>query len=380
MKKLLLLVFTLLLITIPTLAQDVTITPDTPTPTPQPVTLHLLVERDWLVIYVANAEPLWLRGLQLRTQNRTSTLETDFDILLLADGFAPPGACFVYRLAGSTLPLPGVCTQPNRIFQREVPRADVFWYDFVTFQPRAIAVIGAGVSSITGELCPASLPDCPVTWLIPPTPTPVPTDIPTPGPTAAPTLTPDGTLPVLALSARCDGNNALFFVSNQGASLLHSIRWNGYIGGVYNQGGVIQPINSGVQNFFFFRFVSTDGYETRIELEAAKGVRFENGGTVSITCPEGTASAAPMATAMQTTKGYPCEGAIVSISASTLNVVRSSPSDAAPLSHAVKSGSTVTIISKLSASGKEWYQIVFNNSQTTGWILAEYIVPSATCE
>lgn len=373
MKKILLLLLMMLLAASSVFAQNETPT-HSPTATPLPVTLHLLVERDWLVIYVATTDPLWLHGLQLRTQARTASIESDFDVLALSEGFAPPGACLVYRLSGSTLPLPSICSQPNRIFQREVPRADVFWYDFVAFQPRAIAVIGDGAPSITGELCPATLPDCLVWWLIPPTP--VPTNTQTPTLVQASTLSQTSTATsAIAKVELAIGMPALVQPSNGSPLATNSnpldIREGP--GVAYRRtgtlfAGTIVTIVDGP--------VVADGYQWwKIERNKIVGWAVDSLEAGPILIP-----LIPTATAASAVKGYPCEGRVVFYSSVPLNVVRVSPASRSSFRDPIQQGISVTILSKVQETLQDyWYQISDLAGEELGWIPVEHVVPSANC-
>jgi hypothetical protein len=289
----------LLLLATPTLAQETTPVTETPTATPLPVTLRLFAERETLTLYVATSEPISLNGLEFRVLDDqgnvlTIPLTQGFDVLRLRGGIAESGSCLSYRLAGSVLPLPTVCTRRNLIFQRDVSRADIFWYDFVLNQPRTIVVVGSGLA-VTGATCAPNIPDCTVQWYIPPTPTPTPTLAENlSGIQSEPTLTPTPptppanlvNLPVLALTARCDGNSAMFYISNNGKSLTFDVPWSGFINDHYYTSGTIRPMIGGLWNYFFWRFDSVDGAETSIELIPTIGVTFENEGKVAITCPQ----------------------------------------------------------------------------------------------
>ena len=90
-----------------------------------------------------------------------------------------------------------------------------------------------------------------------------------------------------------------------------------------------------------------------------------------------TATSQPTAT--QVVRGYPCEGVIVSRSSSLLNVVRSNPSDSAPLRNPIEQGSRIRILRKIEESQVDvWYQIANMNNVSLGWVRAEYLI-SDTC-
>lgn len=137
----------------------------------------LMVERDEsLTLYIAASEPVSLIGLSFRVVNslgrfQTFKIEEGFASLRLTGGIAQPGSCFVYTQAGKSPVLTSICSTPNRVFRIEVPRADVFWYDFTTNRQRDIAIVADDTP--TGDICTAVLVECAFTYLalILPTPT-----------------------------------------------------------------------------------------------------------------------------------------------------------------------------------------------------------------
>jgi formylglycine-generating enzyme required for sulfatase activity len=129
--------------------------------------LHLIVSKEFLVIYVSWPSAISLAGLQFRIVNpqgifQSFKVEEGFDALRLTDSFAPPGACYAYRLSGTNAPLPSVCAQPSRTFIRDVAEVDVFWYDFTANRKRDIAIMSNG--KLTGDVCSASATDCPFNY------------------------------------------------------------------------------------------------------------------------------------------------------------------------------------------------------------------------
>ncbi len=133
--------------------------------------LNLFVERDALTLYVA-VGPAWLGDLEFRALNAQGVVQSiplrdGFDVLAITGGYADAGTCFVYRLSGATPPLQDTCSLPNRVFRRDVTRADLFWYDFVTSRARTVIIYGSG-AGVNGEPCPPDLPDCPVAWSVTP--------------------------------------------------------------------------------------------------------------------------------------------------------------------------------------------------------------------
>ena len=355
----------------------------TPSPTTIPVTLHLLTDVDTLTLYIASPENLLLAGLELRILDsagdaQTITIPALFDILKLADSYAQPGSCFVLRLVGTDSPLPGTCSQPNRVFRRDIARADVFWYDALRSEPRDIIVMNNG-TLVTS--CPAALPNCPIQWYVPLPPSAA---TPTPGdsPTAVLSPTP-GNVPILSLAAACDGGDAVFYVSNTGAALLHSVIWDGYYNGKYLLGGTIQPIASGIMNSFFWRFENTDSGETRITLRPIEGIIFAND-SAAITCPQGLSVPMVLPTSVEVVKEYPCSATVVSPGGSAsvlLNIVRSLPRSNAPLQNSIEWGSDVRIQRKITESGsmQAWYEIYDAHETRLGWIPVEFTTLSESC-
>ncbi|MCB9453212.1 MAG: hypothetical protein H6672_17405 [Anaerolineaceae bacterium] len=364
--------------------QETPTTTPTPSPTAIPVTLHLLADVDTLTLYVSTQENLLLSGLELRIRDsggnaQTISIPTLFDILPLADFYAQPDSCFILRLAGSNSPLPGTCSQPNRIFRRDVARADVFWYDSLRSAPRDIVVMNNG-ALVTS--CPAALPNCPIQWYVPPS-SPA-TATPTPGISPTSTLAPTlAQAPVLSLAAACDGDDAVFYVSNTGATLLHSVIWDGYYNREYLLGGTIQPMASGIMNSFFWRFENTNGVETRIDLRDTEDIIFTNN-SAAITCPQGLSVPMAVPTSVEVVQAYPCDATVVSPGGSPsvlLNIVHTLPRSNAPLQNAIEWGTVVSVQRKITESGSTqvWYEIFDDTATRLGWIPAEYAALSASC-
>lgn len=131
-------------------------------PVERTAALRLIVSPESLTLVVVSAQAINLNGLGfLVTDGRGGThtveLAGGFDILQLTRGIAEPGTCFVAVEAGKTPPLPSACTQPQRVYRRELPRADVFWYDFVGNYQRDVAILRDG-NLVT--LCAAAAPEC----------------------------------------------------------------------------------------------------------------------------------------------------------------------------------------------------------------------------
>ncbi|NWG18502.1 MAG: toll/interleukin-1 receptor domain-containing protein [Chloroflexi bacterium] len=129
-------------------------------------TLRLITSPDTLTIVVQASASVDLRGLNLRYEDSFGAVVTrhpadDFDVLALTRGMAEPGACFVYREAGSSSPLANACTNTQKVFRREVTRADVFWYDFTTNRPRDLVTLNGEQLII---VCPGSSPSCDVAY------------------------------------------------------------------------------------------------------------------------------------------------------------------------------------------------------------------------
>jgi hypothetical protein len=195
----------------PTQTPRPTDTPTAPTTTPPPTptalttaTLRLFRDSDTLTLYVATGL-VNLSGLQFRVVGRPDiSLQSRFDALQLANGLAQAGDCYVLRRAGSSSPLAGNCARPDRVYRADLALSDVFWYDTVTNQPGAVAILQDG-NPLT--VCSPTAPDCevqypvtasapavptrplPTATNIPPTPTSVPPSVtPAPTYTATPTV------------------------------------------------------------------------------------------------------------------------------------------------------------------------------------------------
>ena len=130
--------------------------------------IHLLIERNSMVVYIAATQPLSLDGLAFRVINTLGDFETrnlseSFSILRLTDSIAQPGSCFVYSLASENPVLPSVCRDPNFVFRLDVPPSDVFWFDFISNRQRDIAILSN--DKATGAICPASSVDCRLTYV-----------------------------------------------------------------------------------------------------------------------------------------------------------------------------------------------------------------------
>jgi hypothetical protein len=135
-------------------------------PVERTATLRLFLETDTLTLLVAAGNSLNVSGLQFsivdsQGSTRTLNLTDGFDILQLTGGVAESGACFVYRLTGSNQPLQSACNQPNRVYRRDVPRADVFWYDFTANRQRDVAVLRDGT---TVTVCSAAATECAISY------------------------------------------------------------------------------------------------------------------------------------------------------------------------------------------------------------------------
>lgn len=135
-------------------------------PVERAATLRLIVTSDSLTLVVTSPTALNLNGLEFRVADgqggtQTVQLTASFDILQLTGGMAEPGSCFVSREAGTTSPLPSACTQPEKVFRREVPRADVFWYDFTANRQRDVAVLR---DSDLLTVCAAAATECAIEW------------------------------------------------------------------------------------------------------------------------------------------------------------------------------------------------------------------------
>lgn len=134
--------------------------------TPPNITLY--VDRDYLAIYISADEPTSLVGFSFGVATAQGTFESyglieRFPILRLTSGLAEAGSCFVYALQGSDAILPSDCTsQPSRFFRQEIPRADVFWYDFTQNRARDIAIL-SDKQSVT--ICSSAVPSCPITYV-----------------------------------------------------------------------------------------------------------------------------------------------------------------------------------------------------------------------
>jgi hypothetical protein len=81
--------------------------------------------------------------------------------------------------------------------------------------------------------------------------------------------------------------------------------------------------------------------------------------------------------------GYPCEASIVVTSsiATMLGEVRTEPAVTAPLTTAVRQGSSVTVIEEKRESGGSWYNITYGltTQNRSGWLPSFYVELSKSC-
>jgi hypothetical protein len=336
-----------------------TLTPlaELPTLPPSAVNLRLFATRDSFTLAVVEA--VNLSALQFRVVEtdsiRSAAMTGFFDILQLTGGAAQAGDCYVLVKDGAAPPLASACGIPARTFKRNVAPADVFWFDDVGEQQRDVAIYQGEVA--TGQICPGSAAECGIQFALP----------------AA----------QLSITAACDGADAVFYVSNTGAALLHSVTWDGYYNGEYLLGGTIQPMASGIMNSFFWRFEDTNGAETRIDLQPAEAVTFATG-SATITCPQGLSVPMVVPTSVVVVSAYPCDATVVSPGGSAsvlLNVVRALPRSNSPLQNAIEWGTMVSVQRKITESGSAqvWYEIFDDTPTRLGWIPAEYAALSASC-
>jgi subtilisin family serine protease len=76
---------------------------------------------------------------------------------------------------------------------------------------------------------------------------------------------------------------------------------------------------------------------------------------------------------------YPCEASVIDSEARNLNVVRARASNNAPLVRPVTPNEQVVITSSTVVSGTIWYQITYRDSQSSGWVSIDYVIPSENC-
>lgn len=154
--------------------------------------LRLIVDSDLsLTIHVVSSKPVALNGLSFRVINsqgifQTYGIEEGFTSLRLTGGVAAPGACFIYVQAGTRPVLPTACSETSQVFRIEVPRADVFWFDFTTNRPRDIAIVENDTP--TGTICSASTIECLIKYGFADTLTPIDTPFELPPLLANPVL------------------------------------------------------------------------------------------------------------------------------------------------------------------------------------------------
>lgn len=122
----------------------------TTSPTPDlPPVLILFPETESFIIHVASPAAISLAGLELTVlidnESRTVKPMDDFDVLILLDGMAQPGACFRYLAPDATVALPSECANRQLLFDRRLARSDVFWSDARTGEIQNVAVQVAGM-------------------------------------------------------------------------------------------------------------------------------------------------------------------------------------------------------------------------------------------
>lgn len=354
-------------------AIEASATRQTLVPIEQTATLRLIASPDSLTLVVTSPTALNLNGLELQVldtvEGRVEIEITDwFDILALTEGIAEPGTCFVYQLSGANQPLPSACNQPNRVFRRDVPRADVFWYDFTANRQRDVAVLRDG-SLVT--LCAAVATECPVSWLNQPTLPPSATNTGTPRITQVASSLPAMTAPTgVSTDMLRVGMSVIVQVSSGSSLNMRS--------GPDTRFGVLERVYSGAVVTLLEGPVTADGYEWwKIDRRGNQGWVVAAVENEPVLVP---VAAAPTATAASAAKGYPCEAKIEFYSSAPLNVVHVSPIRSSSLRAPVQQGASIVILDRAQETlNQYWYHIEDTSGNELGWITVEHVVPSANC-
>lgn len=135
-------------------------------PIERTATLLLIMSPDSLTLVVTSGQAVNLSGLEFLVSDgqggtHTVTLDEGFPHLQLTQGEVEAGTCFVAVETGATPPLPSICSDPQKVFRRDVPRTDVFWYDFMANRQRDVAVLRDG-KLVT--LCAAAATECAINY------------------------------------------------------------------------------------------------------------------------------------------------------------------------------------------------------------------------
>lgn len=122
----------------------------------------LRYDENYLAVYVASSEPVYVRDLQFAYFGTTGSLQIigmfdhAFDGWTRSDGLAEPGSCFVFRRDFSVV-LPYECSSEKTYLTTDL-LSDPFWFDLVSGHPRDVAVHRNDAP--TGVLCPAMVLQC----------------------------------------------------------------------------------------------------------------------------------------------------------------------------------------------------------------------------
>ncbi len=123
--------------------------------------LHIFSEPDSLTLYVP--QTVSLTGFQFGViengKLKRVVLADSFSALLLTGGVASSNDCYIYQANGATSPVSQSCK--GQVFRTTFAKADVFWYDPVTNQPRDLAVFRDNQRI---SVCSATTPDCVIEW------------------------------------------------------------------------------------------------------------------------------------------------------------------------------------------------------------------------
>ncbi len=174
------------------------------TPTPISPALILFPEEKALTIFVASAEAISLAELKLTVVIDSTVVIggieknispfNDFDILQLLDGMAQPGMCFRYLAPNHSGALQSDCSNNRQLlFDKEMARADVFWYDESDKAIRSISVSLDGNQTYCGSDASCEILTPTAIFTSPPTNTTTWTATASDMPTLTPSVTPTAT-------------------------------------------------------------------------------------------------------------------------------------------------------------------------------------------
>ncbi len=204
--------------------------------------------------------------------------------------------------------------------------------------------------------------------------TPTASFTPTASPTSTPTASPTSNgSPHLSLSARCEGQDAVFTIAHSGDPLTRALDYTILFDGVEVSSDKIERILVGGTRFEVGRWFSQRGALISLVVEATEGVVIDNN-PVAIRCLEATPSAT---TTITTVSGYPCQVTVrLSVSGSSYRVLYILGSTN---SHKTKvnDGEVVELLAPPEPySGKLWSHIRFSSDNLDGYIEHDRLQPS----